>query len=327
MMESYETKVYAVKHKDGEVIKQSSSGGLFTALSDYFINTGNAVASCIYNNETDRVEFEIYTSRKKRDEARGSKYIQAHIGNGFIDVINWLKNNPNKIMLSIGTGCQMDGLRKLLEVAGLRKRVVLVDLICHGATSPGLWQIYTKYIDCNGRIERISFKDKRNGWHNPTLYVKVDGKEKSINSFAEWFYGQWAIRESCYCCPYTQVDRKTDLTIGDYWGIETVLPDFSDLMGVSLLLVHSENGNKIFEQIKSDIEYEQTSREQCLQPRLLSPAKRPRDRQGFWNDIESKGLSYCEKKYVEKNNSNLFIKVKRRLKNIVKHFLKEVKGE
>lgn len=184
-----QTEVYAAKNVDTEVVKNSSSGGMFTALSELFIKNGDAVASCLYNTNIDCVELAIYEDRKTRDIARGSKYIQANIGEGFKQIKEWLNSNLNKQLLVVGTGCQIAGLDKYLEMVNLRDRVVLVDLICHGATSPGLWKKYIEHIGIVGKIEYLSFKDKRNGWHNPTVYARVNESEISISDFSEWFYG------------------------------------------------------------------------------------------------------------------------------------------
>lgn len=295
-----ETKVYAVKHNDKNVILNSSSGGLFTALSDAFLIEGNAVASCIYNYDNDEVELKIYQDTETRNLARGSKYIQATIGDGFENITDWLYKNPDKSVIAFGTGCQMEGLRKYLELKGLRNRATIVDIICHGATSPGLWSKYLETNGYKGKLQYLSFKDKRNGWHDPTVFAKVNDEEVSVKDFSEWFYGEWAIRESCYKCQFTKIDRNTDITIGDYWGIEGAIPNFADPMGVSLALAHTKKGLELFEKIKSDVEWIESNRKDCLQPRLISPANRPKDREAFWNDLNEKGIEYCAEKYKEK---------------------------
>lgn len=180
-MDFIQTKIYAVKHKDQNIILNSSSGGLFTALSDSFLKNGNAIASCVYNCDLDQVEFKVYQDVNTRNNARGSKYIQASIGNGFIMVSDWLSNNPGKKLIAFGTGCQMDGLSRFLEQKKLRNRVLIVDLICHGVTSPGLWKKYLQNKQIRGKVEYISFKDKRNGWHNPFMFVKVNRGRLSEN--------------------------------------------------------------------------------------------------------------------------------------------------
>ncbi|MBW7571090.1 Coenzyme F420 hydrogenase/dehydrogenase, beta subunit C-terminal domain [Succinivibrio faecicola] len=299
MFKNIKPLVYAVKHKNGDVIKNSSSGGAFTALSDVFLKEGNAVASCIYNYRNDRVEFRIYDDVETRNLARGSKYIQANIDDGFKKLVVWLNDNPNRNLLVVGSGCQMEGLRLLLEFKKLRERAILVDFICHGATSSGLWQEYIKNKGIKGKIDFLCFKDKRVNWHNPTAFAKVKGKEVSIKDFSEWFYGGWAIRESCYDCPFTKINRNTDITIGDFWGIENVIPDFADPMGVSLMIIQSERGYSLFEKIKDSIIFRECSQQDCLQPRLKSPPDCPKDRELFWHDIQMKGLEYCSRNYKE----------------------------
>lgn len=312
------TVVYAVKHKDRQIIKNSSSGGGFTALSDIFLAQGNGVASCVYNYSNDKVELRVYEDSATRNEARGSKYIQATIGNGFKDISNWLIQNPEKEIIVFGTGCQMNGLCRYLELKKLRDRATIVDLICHGATSPGLWDKYITEKKIKGKIEYLNFKDKRNGWHNPMAYAKVQGREISIKDFSDLFYGGWSIRESCYKCPYTRIDRNTDITIGDYWGIEKVNPQFADPMGVTLALVHSEKGIALFEKLRSSVDYYKSNRANCLQPRLISPAIRPEDRDSFWDDLKEKGIDYCLTKYKKNEPQNTILwKIKGKIRKIM----------
>lgn len=311
--------VYAIRNKNKEIIEQSSSGGLFSALSDLYIENGNFVASCIYNPNEHSVNFEIYNDNIERDLARGSKYIQAEIGTGFKALLEWIDKYPDKKILVIGTGCQIAGLDKLLKETNKREKVCLVDLICHGAPSPLLWKKYAEYLEEEymAKIDDVYFKDKTNGWESPSTFAIINGKQVSIKPYADWFYGEWSIRKSCYNCPYTQINRNSDITIGDFWGINNVMPEFYDKMGVSLAIIHTELGNDVFNNIKSKIEYRKSNETDCLQPRLVSSAKEPIDRQQFWDDIYTKGFKYCEKHYKEKQPS-VFQKIKLKMRKIFK---------
>lgn len=311
--------VYAAKSKEPAVVANSSSGGIFTVLSDHFINNGDAVGSCIYDASKKQVRFEIYETKLERDRARGSKYIQAEIGDAYSTVIKWLKENTNRKMLVVGTGCQIAGLNELLCKEKVRNQVILVDLICHGVPSPGLWEKYVEYIEKQNdiHIEEISFKDKRNGWKNPCVYAKSNEGEVSIKPFADWFYCNYSVRESCYECPYTRINRRSDITIGDYWGIENVLPEFYDPMGVSLVLIQSKAGKNLMKSVTSELIYVETDIEKCLQPRLISPAEKPQKREKFWTDLKKKGIDYCIKSYKEENNNSFLGKAKRKIKNML----------
>ncbi len=312
--------IFAAKSKNKEVVYNSSSGGMFTILSDEFFKNGDAIAACKYNYQSNAVELTLIFDKKNRDEARGSKYIQAELKDSFNKIIDFLKEHPARRLLVIGTACQIAGLDLLLKEKGLRNRVVLVDLICHGAASPKLWKKYIHNIEEKegNQLSFVTFKNKRNGWETPSTFVIIDGKEISIKSYADWFYMGWSLRKSCYKCPYMGIDRCSDMTIGDYWGIKNVMPDFYDPMGVSLVITHTEIGKNLFESIKKSIDYRISNRTDCMQPRLMSPQLCPDDRQQFWDDVQKMGINYCVEKYVE----HYKLSIKERAKCIIKKVLK-----
>lgn len=313
--------IYAAKARDKEVVTNSSSGGIFTILSDLFLEKKDAVVSCIYAYDEKSVKFSWIDSKSKRNEARGSKYIQAEAGDTFSDIVKWLLDNPHKNMLVVGTGCQIAGLDLVLSEKKLRSRVVLVDLICHGAASSGLWKEFISNLEKKngGKINNITFKDKRNGWENPSVFVKIENKEVSIKPYADWFYMGWSLRESCYECPYARIDRNSDITIGDFWGIQNVMPEFYDNMGVSLVITHNEKGEKIFDLAKKTIDFYESNRKDCLQPRLMTSQVRPKNRDSFWKDMNKKGIEFCEKKYFEYYKVPLKVKMKNSIKRILKN--------
>lgn len=316
--------IYAARLKEEDDVIKSSSGGLFTALSDYYLEKNYAVASCKYSYETNSVSLFLILDKKSRNEARGSKYIQAELGESFGNIIAYLNENKDKKIMVFGTGCQIAGLDILLKQKGLRKRALLIDLICHGTPSSGLWKKYINELEKEqkGKLDYITFKDKRNGWESPSTYAIINGEETSIKPYSDWFYMGWSLRESCYNCPYTRIDRNSDITIGDYWGIQKYVPSFYHKNGVSLVIVHSNEGKELFNSIKNNIDFISSDRENCLQPRLISPQIRPNDRDLFWNDMKNKGLSYCIDNYVEHYEKSFRESFKQKIVNFIKLFKK-----
>lgn len=300
--------VYAVRLKDKNELNKSSSGGAFTALSDVFLNSGNAVVSAIYNYDTNQNEFVLYSSKGDRDKARGSKYMQAYPLNTFQEAEQWVRTS-NKELLFVGTGCQSDGFRKYAEQKGFRDKTTIVGIICHGMPSPKIWKDYV-----GGKIDYLTFKDKRNGWVQPTAYVIKDGKEKSISDYVSIFYNKCALRPSCYECPYATTERKVDITIGDFWGVEKVMPDFYSPEGNSLILVHTDKGKELFERIKDNVEWRESNTADCLQPNLIRPTEKSPRREEFWKDYQEKGISFVLKKYT---GISFISKVKRKVRKIL----------
>ena len=322
MVNMIETLVYAGRIKDNSILLNSSSGGAFTALSDYFLKNENAVVSTIYNYKNHTAEYKMILNQQQRDSAKGSKYMQSKPGNIYKTAYNWLINNPNKKLLFVGMGCQADGFRKYCEIKGVREQVYIVDIICHGSSSPKIWREYAKLIQekKKGKITYLTFKDKRNGWKFPTAYVVVNGKEKFINNYVKIFYNRCALRPSCYECPYATIERKTDITIGDYWHIDETIPDFYDSNGNSLFIIHTNRGKKLFERIKDNLDYRLSDTTQCWQMNLESPTPRSENRGIFWQDYYSKGIDYIIKKYgSESINVRIKNKVIKWINNIVQN--------
>lgn len=116
MVDLIDTIVYAGRLKDKSALMSSSSGGAFTALSDFFLKNGNAVVAAIYNYENHTAEFQMIFDKVQRDKAKGSKYMQSKPGDIYREAYRWLMENPEKELLFIGMGCQADGFRKFSEI-------------------------------------------------------------------------------------------------------------------------------------------------------------------------------------------------------------------
>lgn len=298
MVNLIDTIVYAGRLKDKSALMSSSSGGAFTALSDAFLKSGDAVVAAVYNYENHTVEFQMILDEKQRERAKGSKYMQSKPGDIYQEAYHWLMDNPKKELLFVGMGCQSDGFRKFSEIKGIRDRVYIVDIICHGSPSPKLWREYAESIQKkDGRITYLTFKDKRNGWKSPTAYVKVNGSERPLKDYVKVFYNRCALRPSCYECPYATTERKTDMTIGDFWHIEETIPDFYDPNGNSLFLIHTGRGEELFEKIRDNMDYRLSNTAQCWQANLEAPTQKSEQRDVFWNDYQKKGIDFVIKKY------------------------------
>lgn len=310
-----QTMVYAGRLKEEEILLHSSSGGAFTALSDVFLESGSAVVCSSYNYGTRTLEYRIIESAEERDRARGSKYFQSIPGDIFSKTEEWLKQHPEKEILFVGMGCQAAGFIQFAEKRGFRDKITVVDIICHGSPSPQIWREYSDYIEKqNGTIRRITFKDKRNGWMNPTAVADTDNGEVSILEYVNLFYSCKLLRPSCHKCPYTTMERSTDITIGDFWHIEKAHPDFFNQNGTSLFLVHSRKGLELFERAKVNLDWIESSTASCWQERLERPTHADFERDRFWLDYEAKGFEYILSEY---GTATFMKKVRRKTRKII----------
>lgn len=303
MSERIETKVYAAKAKDPEILKNSSSGGLFTVLSDDFLEKGYPVACAVYDYEAQEMRYRLVHTKAERDAARGSKYVQSFPGDIHRQCADWLRANPEGRLLFVGLGCHAAAFRKFAEVCGVADRVTVADIICHGTPSPDVWKDFLGGIERRerGKADFVTFKDKRTGWKTPAAYARVNGKEISLKEYVKIFYSRCALRPSCHKCPYAAVGRNTDITIGDFWGVERTLPEHYDPMGNSLALIHTQEGMALFDRVKARLKVVESNTADCRQPNLERPTPVSEERSRFWADYRRRGIDYISRKYGRKS--------------------------
>lgn len=293
--------VFAVKHKEKQVKMSSASGGVYTAISDYALELSNA----IYGVEFDE-KFNIQHNRAisaiERDKFKGSKYVQSDLKETFKQIQKDLNND--KGVLFTGTGCQVAGLRKYLNDTKINTdKLITNDIICHGTPSPLLWNDYLKFIYKNSRLKSYTFRYKKKGWRGYNVKVKFENGRRKINSsdikvYANLFSSNLILRPSCYNCKFTNLQRPSDIMIGDFWGIEKTIPEIDDDKGISLVLLNTSKGKDIFEKLKNDLDIWESNTKDCLQPNLQYPTKKPEIRDQFWEDYYKFGFQYIAKKYA-----------------------------
>lgn len=286
-------KVYAAKHQSNNIRKYSTSGGIFTALSDYILEINGAICGAAFNSESQCVEHIIAFSHEERDRIRGSKYVQSKLGNIFQDIKSLLEKEIP--VLFTGTPCQTAGLYAYLKKD--YANLYIADILCHSAPSPLILkrtiEQYTRHAG------NISFRDKTRGWRG-SYHFQIERKDKSSISnvtFLPLFFKGLINRPSCYNCHFTNIKRPSDLTIGDYWNIQNVDSSFEDELGVSCILVNSNKGNYLFDKIKKSLNYQATDLKPSIQSCMQRPTTIPRNRNAFWYDFKKYGFVYCENKY------------------------------
>lgn len=142
-------------------------------------------------------------------------------------------------------------------------------------------------------------------------------------SFTDLFYKNIIFRYSCGKCPYTNTQRPSDITLGDFWGWEKVNPEINkDDKGISLILCNTEKGKKLFDAIKDDLNYFPTELKDCMQTRLEYPTPIGKERDEFEEDYIKYGF---EKSYMlhYKSQQSLIYKLVNKFKKYAKSIVKK----
>lgn len=309
---------YAVRHKDvGEVMK-SRSGAAFMAISDYVLEQGGVVYGAGYKDHF-RVAHKRATTKKQRDEFRGSKYVQSDLTGVFRQVKEDLRNGI--IVLFSGTPCQTSGLNSFVGKK-LREKLILIDIICHGVPGPFLWRDYISYLEKKKKDEivAVNFRDKSLfGWaaHKESFKFKNDESFTSFTSFTSLFYKHIMFRHSCGVCHFTNLRRPSDITLGDFWGWERNVPDMNvDDKGVNLVILNTEIGKSIFSTIKDSYIFKEVILENSLQPNLIQPSIIHPMRMDFERAYITKGFEYAYKCYADTGLRHKIIMCLRKIKKM-----------
>lgn len=166
-----------------------------------------------------------------------------------------------------GTACQIAGLISYLEVSKINmENLFTVDIVCHGVPSPLVWKDYIELIKVRygDEIQDYNFRNKNKfGWVSHVETATVKAKQHHMNEFTQLFYSHRIIRPSCFKCNFKGLERKSDITLADFWGIDKVLPRFNDGKGVSLVLINSDKGVSLFNKCKNELIYEEVVLDKC----------------------------------------------------------------
>lgn len=249
-LQPYDTReplqVLAAINQNEEVRQKSSSGGIFHLLAEKTIGEGGVVFGARFD-ENWQVVIDYAEDMEGVEAFMGSKYVQARMENAYVDAKRFL-NEGRKVLFS-GTPCQVAGLHKFLRKS--YDNLLSVDLICHGVPSPKVWRMYLEEVVKQGQsISCVEFRNKEKGWKKFSFFLSYNRVGKTVsmlspfteNHYMKAFLSDIILRPSCYECKARGCSSQSDITIADFWGIETLLPEMDDDKGTSLVLVNTNAG-------------------------------------------------------------------------------------
>lgn len=313
-----EPTTYACYNKDEEIRKQSSSGGIFTLLSEIVLAKNGIVFGARFDENFDVIH--DYTETVDGLKAfRGSKYVQSRVGETYMQAERFLKDGRD--VLFSGTPCQIAGLKRFLRKE--YSNLLSVDFICHGVPSPKVWRMYKQSLldkvdknsvsaTCKPEFTEIQFRDKTEGWkkfsfaatiritdQNSVLQREVHTK----NSYMIGFLRDLYLRPSCYQCPAKRLKSQSDITLADFWSIEKYhqIKDYDK--GISIVIINTDKGSEFKLHISSSIELQKSNYQDiCISNKsLINSSVMPLRRNSFFtsiNQIKCVDLTQLIKRYT-----------------------------
>ena len=307
------TQAFAAWSKNPLLLRESTSGGLFSELAAQTIGHGGMVAGAAYGGNL-VVEHRVAHSESELSSLRGVKYVHGGISRNVYSEVESALNEGREVLFS-GLPCQCAAVRKKF---GFSPHLLIVDLVCFGAPPQKLWLKYVAWLENKQgkRLSRINPRDKRYGWGRKTYYGYkwADGgttrKLSIFDPYAQLFYSGLGFRECCFKCPFRGVERESDITLGDLWGAEELCEgiDRRILRSGMSCVVHTQKGLDIFRRL--DVGKKELGVDAVLvhnSPIVQSPTKPPQWKR-FSTDAENMDFEALATKYRLKVSVAAFVK-------------------
>lgn len=314
--------VLAAQIKDKTALKNSSSGGIAWLLSKIIIQRGGVVYGACFDDKM-IVRHQRIATEDELNKLQGSKYVQSDLSKIYSSIKQDLQ--AGLIVLFIGTPCQIGAIRKIFNHK--YECLITCDLICHSVSSPRLFADHIKVIEesFGKKVVDYRFRDKTIGWsYNLHKIIYNDGtasKHSYWNQcYKRLFFLGLIARESCYHCPYSSLSRVGDISLGDYWGINSITNKFAEDIGVSVVFLNSTKGSQLWNQIQDQCFYIETELRPALQKHLVMPCEKTAHVDAFWSYYTKASYKKTCEKFA---GPYLYLTIRNRIKDfLVKKRLK-----
>ena len=333
-------KPYIIQSKERNLLRKSSSGGMFAQLAKYVLSKNGVVFGCTMEKIKEGFDVKHIFIEKETDlyKLQGSKYVQSRIGNTIKQAKEFLNNG--RLVLFSGTPCQIAGLKTYLKQD--YDNLLTIDLSCTGTPPLKLFNDYIRFLEAKYQKKIINFEfrnKEKMGWACGNALITFERDKQrilynNISSYLYFFMNGISEQERCFSCKYAGIKRISDITVADAWGIDQEYPEllrnkFDKNKGISLVLINTNKGELFFNKIKEHVNYEEIilNKLRKYNHPLRHPSIKNEFREKYLEEYKIHGYEGLEKLfkynlgykyyyYILKNNTPKIIK------NIIKLLMK-----
>ncbi|XME03220.1 Coenzyme F420 hydrogenase/dehydrogenase, beta subunit C-terminal domain [Lachnospiraceae bacterium C1.1] len=287
-----------------------ASGGVATALYRTILENGGVIYGCDYDDNLKPI---IRRSENTEDleKFKSSKYVQSSTEHTYSEVKKDLTEGCT--VLYVGSPCQIDGLQHFLNKK--YENLYTVDIICHGVPPIKYFQEYIKSLKTKEKVTSVGFRGiedfKLSLYNGSRIFY---WRYSNVDYYYEQFLRGVTYRDNCYQCRYARKERISDLTIGDFWGLDKKTLKINYSGKVSVILVNTDKGKNLIKLSEKLLYTEKRETEEAVKynEQLNRPMPVPADREVFLRKL-NKGV-YKALKTTATGKKITFIRIRNRLK-------------
>ncbi len=180
--------------------------------------------------------------------------------------------------------------------------------------------------DKKEQLKKVYFRNKDLGWKlfslkmvfDKNIYVNDLNNDLYMKGFLQDLY----LRPSCYNCRFKKVNRVSDITVADFWGIDKLLPKFDDDKGTSHVILHNNKAKNLFYKLKDKMNFIEVKFEDGIRynKSMITSVRYNEKRDLFFAEFKIKeNLFDLIKKYTKLSFKR---RIKQKIKFMIKTFIK-----
>lgn len=289
--------IFWAKSKDVDELARSSSGGVFGLMASDVLDSGGVVVGAAWDRDFHSVSHIVVDDPADLDAIMRSKYVQSNVPLDVYRSVRRALREGRRVLFS-GTACQVAGLRGGLGALADSDALLTIDVICHGVPAPALWKSWAEYRETSAKtkLSSVNMRSKATGWLSySALYeygAECGGSLKTESSVFhdDWFFKAFlsnaCLRPTCFSCPVKR-GCGSDVTLGDFWGVQSMHPDVDYTGGVSVVMCNTMRGEAAFKRISEMLDFGQSKFDNVLagNPSLTASALPYSRYDAFMSDV------------------------------------------
>lgn len=246
---------YMGYNRNVDIVKNSSSGGIFAAIAEYVLKNGGKVFAATFSDDFRVVEFKS-TDETSLEKLLRSKYVESLVGDSFKKIKSALADGYT--VLFCGAPCQVAGLKRFLMKE--YENLITCDFSCEGMASHKTYEEYLakREQELKSPITDVNFRAKLYGWSRHSIKITAQNG-KAYKNFAmadPYFYSfiglSINLRKYCLECEFPE-NHYSDIVLADFWAYKRLSKVKNDDTGLSLVITNSPAGEKILQEISNSV--------------------------------------------------------------------------
>lgn len=326
--------VYAALAPDKQMTARSSSGGIFPILAlDILSKNGKVWGAAFCENL--QLRHICITTKEELPKLQKSKYIQSDCSGVYKQIKRDLRAGIQTLFC--GTPCQCGALLNYL--GSQPDNLLIVDFVCHGVPSQDLFDKSIDWFERKNAAKVTAFefrcKEHRSGNSRAfkLSYDKQGTHKEWVGLYYDfpYYYGfnkYFTLRPSCYQCRFSTLARCSDITLGDFWGIEKFTSEFDLRRGVSQLLCNTEKGTQMLNAIlqNNNVKYMELPVQYAVNNNagLTKPTNLSAKRDAFYQALSQQGFDYVAEVYLKSSTrwlQSCYFLLPLEVRNLIKKIL------